>query len=129
MPNCIAIAKTGEQCSARAMHNDKYCYRHNPNISEIDKLNASSNGGSKRQVMTDVEPVSLDSVASIVSLIESNTNAVRTGEIDPKISNAVVQNINALLKVYEIAVIDNRMRQLEKKAGMISPDPLVAIGV
>jgi hypothetical protein len=105
-----------------------YCYRHNPDIPEADKKQASVAGGKKRQVMTNADPVSLRNVESIVSLIESNVNAVRSGEIDPKVSNAVVQNINALLKVYELAIVDTRVRKLEQQAGIDSPAELISMG-
>ena len=65
---------------------------------------------------------------SIVSLIESNINGVRTGELDPKVSNAVVQNLGVLLKVYELALVDGRVRKLEQQAGIDSPDELINMG-
>jgi hypothetical protein len=110
------------------MQGVSYCYRHNPDIPEADKIEASIAGGKKRQVMTNADPVSLRNVESIVSLIESNVNAVRSGEIDPKVSNAVVQNVNALLKVYELAIVDTRVRKLEQQAGIDSPAELISMG-
>ena len=67
-------------------------------------------------------------VESIVSLIESNITGVRTGELDPKVSNAVVQNLGVLLKVYELAIVDSRVRKLEQQAGIDSPDELIHMG-
>ncbi len=128
MAYCIAQTKAKTDCTAQAMQGASYCYRHNPDISDDDKKQASVAGGKKRQVMTNADPVSLRNIESIVSLIESNTNAVRSGEIDPKVSNAVVQNINALLKVYELAIVDTRVRKLEQQAGIDSPAELITMG-
>ena len=128
MAFCIANTKAGKDCTAQAMQGASYCYRHNPDIPEADKIQASIDGGKKRQVLTNADPVTLRNVDSIVSLIESNINGVRTGELDPKVSNAVVQNLGVLLKVYELAIVDGRVRKLEQQAGIDSPDELISMG-
>lgn len=110
------------------MQGANYCYRHNPAIPESDKKEASISGGKRKSVLTDAEPVTLRNVESIVGLIESNINSVRTGELDPKVSNAVVQNLNVLLKVYELAIVDSRVRKLEQQAGIESPAELINLG-
>lgn len=128
MAFCIANTKAGKDCTAQAMQGATYCYRHNPDIPEADKIQASVSGGKARRVLSNADPVTLRNVDSIVSLIESNINGVRTGELDPKVSNAVVQNLGVLLKVYELAIVDSRVRKLEQQAGIDSPDELISIG-
>lgn len=128
MAYCIANTKAGKACTAQRMQGADYCYRHNPDIPEADKIQASIAGGKTKAVLANADPVSLRSINSIVGLIESNIDGVRTGELDPKVSNAVVQNVNALLKVYELAVADTRIRRLEQQAGIDSPDELINIG-
>ncbi len=110
------------------MNGSSCCYRHNPDISDEDKKSASTSGGRKRQVLRNVGPATLRSVDSIVNLLESNINSVRTGELDPKASNAIVQNLNVLLKVYELAITDTRVRKLEEHAGIESPNELIHLG-
>lgn len=105
-----------------------YCYRHNPDIPEADKIQASIDGGKRKAVLSNADPVTLRDVNSIVSLIESDINGVETGELDPKVSNAVVQNLGVLLKVYELALVDGRVRKLEQQAGIDSPDELIHMG-
>lgn len=128
MTYCIAKTKEGKDCTAQAMQGADYCYRHNPEIPEADKKEASVAGGRKRQVLANADPISLRNIGGIVSLLEENTNAVRSGQLDPRVNNAVVQNINALLKVYELAIVDSRVRKLEEKAGIDSPAELIDMG-
>jgi len=128
MAFCTSNTKAGKDCTAQAMQGATYCYRHNPEIPEADKIQASIDGGKRKAVLTNADPVTLRNVESIVTLIESNINGVRTGELDPKISNAVVQNLGILLKVYELAIVDNRVRKLEEQAGIDSPDELINMG-
>ncbi len=128
MAYCIATTKAGKDCTAQAMQGASYCYRHNPDIPEADKIQASVDGGKATQVLKDANPVTLRNIDSIVNLIESNINDVRTGAIDPRVSNAVVQNLSVLLKVYELAIVDTRVRRLEEQAGIDSPDELITLG-
>lgn len=128
MAYCTAKTKRGKNCTAQAMHGAEFCYRHNPEIPEADKIQASIAGGKAKSVLADADPVTLRDVNSIVTLIESNINSVRTGELDPKVSNAVVQNLGILLKVYELAIVDSRVRKLEQQAGIDSPDELINTG-
>lgn len=128
MAYCIGKTKAGKDCTAQRMHGAEHCYRHNPAISEDDKREASIAGGKATQVLADAEPITLRRVESIISLIESNINDVRTGKIDARVSNAVVQNVNTLLKVYELAIVDSRVRKLEQQAGIDVPDELIQTG-
>jgi hypothetical protein len=128
MTICTSSTKADKPCSAQTMRGSAFCYRHSPDILEDDKRAASASGGKRRQVLSDAGPITLRSVDSIVSLLESNINSVRTGQLDPKVSNAVVQNLNVLLKVYELAITDTRVRKLEKHAGIESPNELIYSG-
>jgi len=110
------------------MGGSEHCYRHNPEIDQATKLQASKAGGTSMAVLKNAPKAQLRTIEGIVSLLETNTNAVISGELDPRVSNAVVQNVNALLKVYELAVVDTRVRKLEQQAGIDSPTELVDLG-
>lgn len=129
MMNCKAINKVGKPCMAKPMTNG-YCYRHNPDIDQDTKLQASRRGGEGKDtaVLKDAPATQLRTIGGIVELLERNTDAVIRGDLDPRVSNAVVQNVNALLKVYELAVVDTRVRKLEQQAGIDSPTELVDLG-
>lgn len=128
MAYCVDKTKAGKDCTAQAMQGASFCYRHNPAISDDDKRQASTVGGSKTNVLTNADPVSVKTITGIVNLIEQNINQVRTGEIAPTVSNAIVQNINALLKVQELAMVDTRIRKLEEQAGIDNPSELIDMG-
>ena len=134
MAYCKATTKDGKPCRCQAMYDSDYCYRHNPDISDEEKLQASATGGAKltrqrleRQVAT-AQDVNIRSLNGLVDLIDGNIKDVRQGNIDPKVSNAIVQNLNALLKVYELGIQDARIRKLEEKAGIESPTELLSMG-
>ena len=125
MSCCVAMTKAEVRCCAKAMQGKSYCYRHNPDIEASAKAMASASGGMRKAVLTGVDPVELRTTEGIISLIESNINGVRTGMLDPRISNSVVQNLNILFKLYELVSVDNRLRRLEGQAGIDSPKELI----
>lgn len=134
MAFCKAIKENGEPCKAQAMANG-YCYRHNPEISDEEKLQASATGGNKptitrleRQIATAQDEINIRNLNGVVDLIENNIKDVRQGNIDPRVSNAIVQSLNVLLKVYELGIQDTRIRKLEEKAGIESPAELLSMG-
>jgi hypothetical protein len=128
MAYCTSNTKAGKQCTAPQMSGSDYCYRHNPEIDQETKLQASKAGGKSKSVLKDAPKAQLRTIQGIVNLLETNTDAVIRGDLDPRVSNAVVQNVNALLKVYELAVVDSRVRKLEQEAGIDSPTELVELG-
>ena len=135
MAYCKATTKDGKPCRCIAMGDSDYCYRHNPDISDEEKLQASATGGAKltkqrleRQVATAQDDTNIRSLNGIVDLIDNNIRDVRQGNIDPRVSDAIVQSLNVLLKVYELGIQDARIRKLEEKAGIESPAELLSMG-
>jgi len=116
--HCQSNTISGKECDAPVMNGEDYCYRHNPRISKQDKVDASKQGGKRFKVLQNAPEASIKSIQSILILLEQNINDVRKGRVDPRVSNAVVQNVNAALKVYELAVIESRINILESKAGI-----------
>lgn len=130
---CKATNSKGEPCKAQAMANG-FCYRHNPDISQADKLKASASGGEKftlekveRQLAT-AKSFKLDEPKGLLDLLVNNINDLRAGNIDAKTSNAVVQNVGMILKVYETVVQESRIRELEQRAGINSPATITTMG-
>lgn len=126
---CKAINSKGEPCQAQAMANG-FCYRHNPEISDADKKKASASGG--RPTLARVEQ-QLKAVPNfelsndpkgLLDLLTGNINDLKQGKIDPRTSNAIVQNVGMILRVYETLVQESRIRALEQAQGIQSPPPL-----
>jgi len=129
--DCTATTKAGKPCTAKRMREAEYCYRHNPAISDEEKQQAAALGGKKTAVLEEIrdnQPEQLRTIEGMVELIESNIHDVRSGKIDPKVSNAVVQNVNALRGIMELALEEGRVRRLEEHAGIESTDTLMPMG-
>lgn len=119
MSYCKAKTKGGLPCRGHAMSNG-YCYRHNPDISTAEKKQASSRGGNKpTQVCRNIQratakQIEVNNLQDILHILVNNTNDVRSGNIDHKVSNAVVQNVNAMLKTYQLCVLEKRVSDIEQ---------------
>ena len=109
---CKATNKAGKPCKAHAMSNG-YCYRHNPDIATADKLLASVKGGRKdKSQATTARPINL---GGLLEALKDNTNDLRQGNISPRVSNALVQNIMAIIEVKKVVDLDRRLTQLEQR--------------
>ncbi len=116
---CKAINKAGKPCKAQAMSNG-YCYRHNPDIATADKLLASVKGGrkDKSQVET-AQPIDTETLGGLLTALKSNTNDLRQGNISPRVSNALVQNIMAIIEVKKVIDLDQRLTNLEQRLNKV----------
>lgn len=130
---CKATNKAGEPCKAQAMANG-YCYRHNPDISQEDKLLASASGGSHTSIervesqLVDSPAFQLNEAKDLLDLLVNNINDLKAGKINPNTSNALVQNVGMIIKVYEASVQETRLRELEKVAGIKNPYTITSRG-
>ena len=114
---CQAINKAGKPCKAQAMSNG-YCYRHNPDISEQVKQEASKRGGLKldpRTLAETAQQIDTETYKGLLTALDNNTNDLRQGKIDPKTSNALVQNILAIIEVKKVADLDARLTMIEQQ--------------
>lgn len=114
---CKATNKAGKPCKAQAMSNG-YCYRHNPDIATDDKLLASKRGGLKLDPKTLAEtaqPIDTETYEGLLVALDNSTNDLRVGKIDARTSNALVQNILAIIEVKKVADLDARLTMIEQQ--------------
>lgn len=116
MSDCKALNSQGKPCKAKAMANG-FCYRHNPEISDESKREASKRGGAKfdpRTIAETYEPIKGQTLGDLQDALLRNANDLRAGKIDARTSNAVVQNIIALIEAHKVGDINQRLTQLEQ---------------
>ena len=75
------------------MKGSDFCYRHNPDICEEEKLNASSKGGSKglkpEFIETPLPEMKLEKMQDVVTLLADTINNVRAGKISTKSGSTI----------------------------------------
>ena len=123
---CKATNKAGKPCKAQAMSSG-YCYRHNPDIATADKLLASKRGGLKydlKNLAETAQPIDTETYEGLLVALDNNTNDLREGKIDPRTSNALVQNILAIIEIKKIVDLNNRLTMLEQRLNKVGYNKL-----
>jgi hypothetical protein len=75
------------------MKGSDFCYRHNPDISDDDKLNASSKGGKRATapefIETPLPEIKIEKMQDVVTLLADTINNVRAGKISQKSGTSI----------------------------------------
>lgn len=113
---CKQTKGNGEQCNANAMSESDYCYLHNPDISEEEKKEAQTRGGSNR-ALTIKEPLPempLAKTQDAVLLLADTINKVRAGKMDTRIATTLGYLAGNLIKALEVSDLEERFERVEK---------------
>lgn len=115
MAQCEFAKGDGTQCRGHSLTGKAFCYFHDPETK--DQLKESTVKGGKaacrpRKTVPESD-YRLKSTHDVTGLLIDTINEVRSGELDPKISNAVGYLANILLKAFEQGEMDERIKRLE----------------
>lgn len=129
MAKCKAITKSGATCKAQAQTGRDFCFVHDPAKTEEIKT-AQSRGGSSLKVIDrgeykpwrgtagEVTVMNTPRPQEIVNLLANTIDEVKTGEIDPKVANAVGYLAGIIVKVMELEALDERLSAIEEAVGV-----------
>lgn len=112
---CIFIKPNGDQCQANAMIKSDYCYLHNPEVSQEEKLLNQTQGGIIRsvKVYNPLPPIKIEKTQDIMSLLTDTINQVRQGGLDSKIANTIGYLAGIAIKAHEISELEDRLDRIE----------------
>ena len=113
---CEFVKPDGTKCEAHAIKDSKFCYFHNPDISDEEKREAQSNGG-KTKALTLKEPLPelvLAEPADAVLLIADTISRVRAGTLDIRTANCLGFLSDKLLKAFETSRLNDRLEVIER---------------
>ncbi len=110
---CPAIRKDGGPCTAQARA-DGYCVGHSPQAQEARRkggIGSSRSARAGRLLPARLRPV--------VTALEDALREVHEGELDPRIGTAMASIAGALVRVFAVGELEERLRVLEnlKKQG------------
>jgi len=113
---CEFIKPDGIKCEAHAVRGSKFCYFHNPDISDKEKQNAQTRGGQAR-ALTISEPLPalpINEPNDAVLLIADTINRVRAGTLDIRTANCLGYLTDKLLKALEVSKLNDRVEIIER---------------
>lgn len=129
MPKCKAFTKEGKACQAQAQIGREYCFIHDPEKVEEVKT-AQSRGGTSIKTIDpnqyrpwrgsrgDVTVLRSPRPQDVVNLLADTIDEVKTGQIDPRVANAVGYLAGILVKALEVEAIDDRLTAIENAIGV-----------
>lgn len=113
---CKYIKPNGELCRAYAIKGCDFCFWHEPTKAK-ERGEAWSKGGKTTMGKQTVLPSSefrLESLKSIVRLLEETINQMRTGEIEVRIAQCTGYLAGIAIKAMEQAELERRVEALEQ---------------
>ncbi|PIV12867.1 MAG: hypothetical protein COS47_00185 [Candidatus Nealsonbacteria bacterium CG03_land_8_20_14_0_80_36_12] len=112
---CQFVKPSGEQCKAKALDNDEFCFFHSKNeeVVQSRKQAASKGGRSNKKVEYMQGPIKINSTSEIIDLYEKTVNDLRTGKIDIRRANSIAYICNSMLKAFEQRDILAKLQTLE----------------
>lgn len=113
---CTFKKENNDFCNANAMRGAKYCYLHNPEISEEEKFNVQSNGGKGNaiKVFEPLESIKIQEPSDVVLLLADTINKVRVGEMDLRVANCIGYLSGHLIKACEVSNLSQKLDSIER---------------
>ena len=126
MTTCKAVKQDGDPCTAKALQGRDFCFFHDPDNATKAK-EAQTKGGASKPVLTvvkswrgqpgeDGETTTIQTPRpdEIVCLLADTIDEVKTGQIDPKIANAVGYLAGVMLKALQHEALEERLQAIEE---------------
>ena len=135
---CQHIKTDSTRCASFAMNGSDFCYRHNPDISEDEKINASSKGGNNNHPSLSLgeggwegevlPPMPMENFQDIVAVMADSINQVRAGKISQKTGSTIAYMSFIMLMAMDKAKAEANQEKIDKlKAeGKWRPEPKYA---
>jgi hypothetical protein len=117
---CRYIKHDGSECHANTIEGSEYCWFHAPEV-DYARNDAQSKGGKacKTGIYAELSPVKLRCVEDVPELVMDTIRQMRRGFIGPRIAATLGYLSSVLLKSFEVANIDGRLKKLEHKTNEI----------
>ena len=125
------------KCTSFAMNGSDFCYRHNPDIPEEEKLNALSKGGNNSHTLSQtllergmedeavLPSIKIENFRDIVNLLADTINNVRAGKLSQKAGSTIGYLSFIMLMAMDKAKEEEKREKIDKlKAeGKWRPEP------
>jgi hypothetical protein len=120
---CTATTKAGKPCSAQARPGKRVCLWHDAEAAEERRKNAAKGGQArsnlarlKRSLPT--EPLAFTDVQGVLGAVLRDLLA---GKLDPPVANAAANVARAFAAIAQAGEMEDRIRELETRAGLREP--------
>jgi len=110
---CAYVGPDGYRCRAVPLTGKEFCFFHDPDSAELRRRAGVAGGRARaRKVLAEASLCQLDSRESLITLLSETVQQVRTGQIDPKVANAVGYLVNVARQILESDEYERLRREL-----------------
>ncbi len=114
MSYCTATRRNGEPCRAQALPERRLCWAHDPQMREKADEARRKGGLHKSSTVRAAKHVPPDMKALARRLMES-IDEVHRGELMPDAARAMASLAGAVVRVYEVGEVGQRIEELEAR--------------
>ena len=113
---CSHIKSDGEKCTSYAVKGGTFCWRHSPDITHEEKLEASKKGGDNRskKIIINLPDLRIENSKDLPPFLIDTIRGVRGGVIDSRIGSVIGYLSSILLRSYEVSNLEERIEHLEQ---------------
>ena len=139
---CQYIKNDSTKCTSFAMNGSDFCYRHNPDIPDEEKNNASSKGGmnshsdsefcnpllSLGEEKVKLPHMKIENFNDLAAVMADSINRIRSGEISQKTGSTLAYMSFVMYMILDKAKAESKQEKIDKlKAeGKWRPEPKYA---
>ena len=111
---CRATRRDGQPCRVRALTDD-YCFAHSPQLAE--KRKAAHATGGRHSAMRErmARRVATSPLFKVQEVLQHTIAGVLQNRIDPRKATAVAALSGALVRCYQVSVVQSQQDELEER--------------
>ena len=106
---CKAMTKSGKPCNATPTSSG-YCYRHDPEITKEEKINASAKGALMKHKRSEGIQLFRDvtGVGDVMEILTKAIDQVWSQELKPQQANSIGYLVSVALRLREQVILEDR---------------------
>jgi hypothetical protein len=110
---CAGTKKDGTPCTAPVMGEGAYCFAHDP-ARAGERERAREKGGANSATRARIERLVPSTLRPTIGKLIDALDEVHDGKLDPKVANAMAALAGAIVRAYNIGVVEQRLEALEQ---------------
>src|SRR5438128_1357497 len=117
---CKATRTNGQPCQAPAGE-DGYCFGHSPRLAEARRA-GSSRGGRHKRTEARAARMMPEVLRPVLYKLLHGMQDVDAGRMDPRVATALASLALAVVKVYQVGVLEDQQRDLQDRVEALERD-------
>lgn len=106
---CEALCRDGSPCQGRPVLGSPYCVAHHP-----DSGSWRTRGGHNSSKVARLQKFIPRQLGAVYGTLSDALEEIHKGELEPKKGSAMASVAGSMLRIYEVAAIEERLNRIEE---------------